>query len=290
MMRTTKGEKTTPAFIPAEDGAAYPLFDLSGKTRREDHLRKQLDDLKKEFQEELTLRIRNVLGTSSPRASVSKWNESLPEEACFWLSSTTGIHQTLEHPVLALDKKTLLSFSELFFDGNPDSLTDAQIDNAKVTGTDDRQLARIYQSFTKFVGDDLGFDTSSWSRKWLEHAPEYELLWNKVTVKSPNWSFDFYLGWPVAMSYEEETQRSGPVDGMALASELVDVPVTLRLDMGQVDINLDTLNRMKVGDILPLDLFTTVTAKAGDSECLQGHVCDLEGQLCLRITQNMGMS
>jgi len=276
------------AFISAKKGAEFPLFDITGKHRRERHLLEILEDIHRDLQEFITQRIRSTFGSRTPRAVLSEWGIEPSGDLHFWLSSVTGIHHADEHPVLGISKKGLLTFTEIFFNGDPSAITDEQIKHASVTGTDDRQLTLIYQSIVQHLGKQLGFDHSNWTRKWLENAPDMDIVWTKIDVLGDDWSFEFFFGWPKSMSYEQDLKRRHPIDGAELAPGLTAVPVRLSLEIGNISATMDGINKLNVGDLLPFDLYDTVTAKAGDSECLEGHICKYEGQLCMRIAKNLG--
>lgn len=68
-----------------------------------------------------------------------------------------------------------------------------------------------------------------------------------------------------------------------LEEALIQVPVRLRVVMGQMSMTLADLECLKVGDVLSLDLPEVVPALIGQRPCFNGRIAEHKGSLVYQV-------
>ncbi|MGL6230190.1 FliM/FliN family flagellar motor switch protein [Aeromonas rivipollensis] len=92
--------------------------------------------------------------------------------------------------------------------------------------------------------------------------------------------------WQFWLAPPEETLSIGaghPVQKVQLEQALIQVPVQLRVVMGQMSMTLADLECLKVGDVLSLDLPEVVPALIGNRPCFNGRIAEHKGSLVYQV-------
>lgn len=278
-------------FMSPEQGSQYPVFDLSGENQRIKELHQSLNGVLDLLAGGLTRQVRKLLGHEALRASCEGWGNAAPEEPEYWLSAFTPDQPT--HPVLlGLDRRALFSLSELFFGGQPQKISDKQLDKRVLADTERRLCNRLLNLVLNLICPSLDLPLSDWQSTWLEPGaePSTQALWCPVSIAGNDWSLTLNIGWPLAKSCRPPALSEDDAEHFSaqMENKLQQITASLKVELATMTLSLAELGGLKVGDIIPVDLSSETRARAGDSTLLKGLVCESNNRLALRITHIVG--
>lgn len=292
-MPSKKPARAGRSFISAEKGAEYASYDLSGQQQRTPELYECLNQQSSILEQSLTTDLRRLLNHDSLQVSVGPWTMAGPDQASFWLKAFPA-NEEANAVLLGMDRRSMFSLSELFFGGEPQKLTDKQIEKRHLADTERRLTNRLFEMVLRTLCPALGYSLDSWQSDWMdaetatisEHA-----CWSEVTATAENWKLTIHLAWPIALS--RQSSEKPDIDRDALKSglrrALRTVKTRLTVKVASMELPLGELSSLKAGDILPMDLAAEVSARSGDTDCIKGTICENGDQLALRITRHVGV-
>ncbi len=290
-MLPNMSRSTQRRFLTAEQGAAYPVFDLSGQQQRAQALRRLLTEASDALASALGRELRQMLSCDSLRVTCQDWQTTVPELAEFRLLAFTP-DQCDEPALLGLSRRSLFSLTEVFFGGQPQKLTDKQIEQRSLSDTERRLCNRMLNLFLKQICGRMNLPLADWQSNWLEPgaAASHNAFWCPMTVAGEAWSVDLHFAWPQAKACPIPPADQGGTGEFKARMEnrLKRVATTLKVEVASLNLNLAALGELRAGQILPLDLSGEINVRAGDTDCLKGVVCEDGDRLALRITKVVG--
>jgi flagellar motor switch/type III secretory pathway protein FliN len=129
---------------------------------------------------------------------------------------------------------------------------------------------------------------------------EIELVKNHATIEADAmWALEFTQGSLASalhiymasslLSLAQDTPNQKPISTdlpTKLANWLTQMPVKLRLTLGHQDIPVDSIDQMKAGDILPINLYPKSVLAVGEKTLFSATVHSHDGQMLAKLTQD----
>src|SRR5690554_5162894 len=288
-MQQSRPSSRARKFISASEGERFAVFDLTGKQRRTERLRVELDQQQKLLTTSLSREFGRLLNQSNLQIQIEPWQAGKPPEAVpHWLAAFDAA--TPQQLVgLGFDSKSLFSASELFFGGNPAKLSEQELATRSPSETEQRLALRLFNSLLGILCPALDLSLADWQSRWQTTQPETDGLWTELRITSHDWSLRLYCCWPLELQNEPLPEPS-PVTGMTdeLSASLSSVKIKLKVELAQLALTLADLLQLKAGDILRMDLHEISPAAAGKNVCLTGQVCEQGDQLALKVVKGVG--
>ncbi|TFF80047.1 flagellar motor switch protein FliM [Aeromonas taiwanensis] len=183
----------------------------------------------------------------------------------------------------AIDPAVIYRLAVLFFGGSLQHEGTVAAHGRGLTDTEQRLLLRLCQYQVEIWSACQGQGDLAWqlalttrdalpaSRLWVAQAG--------MLAGGRQHDWQFWLAPP------EETLSIGgqSVQPAQLEQALTQVPVRLRVVMGQMSMTLADLECLKVGDVLSLDLPEVVPALIGHRPCFNGRIAEHKGSLVYQV-------
>jgi|SRR5690554_1363595 len=276
-------------FISASEGERFAVFDLTGKQRRTERLRVELDQQQKLLATGLSREYGRLLNQSNLQIQIEPWQADKPSEAVpYWLAAFDAASPQ-QIVGLGLDSKSLFSASELFFGGNPNKLTEQELAKRSPSETEQRLALRLFNALLGLLCPALDLNLANWQSRWQTTQPETDGLWTELRVISHDWNLRLYCCWPLELQNEPLPEPNPKADlADKLSTSLSGVKIKLKVELAQLELTLADLVQLKAGDILRINLHDIAPAAAGKKVCLTGQVCEQGDQLALKVVKGVG--
>lgn len=277
-------------FISASEGERFAAFDLTGKQRRAERLRAELDQHQKLLTTGLSREYSRLLNQSNLQIQIAPWQKGAPPVSVpYWLAAFDAAAPN-QMVCLGLDSKSLFSASELFFGGDPAKLTEQDLAKRSPSETEQRLTLRLFNALLGILCPELGLSLADWQSRWLNAQPETDGLWTELRIAAGDCSLSLYCCWPLDLRTEPAPapERLSEELTTRLEDNLRTVPVKLRVELARLELTLADLLQLKPGDILRMDMHDISVASAGHIVCLTGQVCEQGDQLALKVVNGVG--
>lgn len=281
-------------FIPPDQGARYATYDLSGQRQKSRELCNRLEQLQPDLQRSLSSCLRRLLNMDSIRVSSTSWTTDVSAQSSwFWLQAFPA-GQRDRSVLLGMDRRSMFTLSELFFGGEPEKLTDRQIEKRPLADTERRLGNRLLDTVLRSLCPSLGYALDAWHSDWADSASpglSGDRYWTELTVKAGDWQLTMQLAWPLSLTGKLQPEPDTDVEAFrsGLRRALMRIRTRLTVEVAAMELPLGELANLRVGDILPLDLASEAPARSGDTDCIRGIICENGDRLALRITRHAGV-
>jgi len=274
-------------FIPADKGKDYPVFDISGESNRVVELAQTLNKGRDELTRVLGKDFRSILASSSIKTDVEKWTDEMPEQCDLWFRL-----EAIDAPgvvsALGISRKSLFSITEALFEGNAKFLDEEAVKTRSITGTERRLLGRISNTILKVVGNTTDQPHEYWALSLMDEAPDIDAIWATAKVAGDEWGLVFSIAWPKSLFSTSESQFEASFNENDIRSALMDMRISARAKIAEIDSNFADLQRIRSGDILEFHMSENTPVSANGVECLTGQIFESSDRLGLKINQNLG--
>lgn len=284
---SSSGAMLTPSrLLSAERGRALPHYDLLGVERANVARLKQLNAQLGSFSLQASGCMAQLFNAADCDLNYQDFSSAQPQERTdnlIWVEARTPIDpQRVAY--FSIAPTVIYRLAVLFFGGALQH-KDAAISHGKgVTDTEQRLLLRLCQYQIDIWSACQGQGDLAWqlnlitldaipaSRLWVAQA--------QLVAGGSQHDWHFWLSPPeevVSISASRQVQ-SGQLEQV-----LTQVPVQLRVVMGQMSMTLADLECLKVGDVLSLDLPEVVPALIGHRPCFNGRIAEHKGSLVYQV-------
>ncbi|WKE66513.1 FliM/FliN family flagellar motor switch protein [Gallaecimonas kandeliae] len=271
-------------FISGARAAEYPSFDLLGERRQAALLRGRLTALNPQLADQLSTHCRHLFNDNNIQVSLSPWQPQ-GATADYWLGVFGGEGQGV---FLGFGSRALFGLSELFFGGQPAAMASKALSSRTLSDTEERLAQKLFHYLLSALFPALGLNLDGWQSRWSNRGPGEGMACCELTLAAGDWQLSWHCCWPQSLGADKPQALPAPQLQAQLDEAVRAVPVKLTLELAQLSLNLGELARLRVGDILPIELNETVLARAGDVVCLGGQVAEQGEQLVLKVTDRVG--
>ncbi|QXB56328.1 lateral flagellar motor switch protein LfiM [Aeromonas sp. FDAARGOS 1415] len=283
---SSHGVMPTPSrLLSAERGRALPQYDLLGVERANQARLKQLNAQLSAFSQQASGCMAQLFNAADCDLGYQDFASAFPQEQddhLIWVEARTPLDaQRITY--FAIDPAVIYRLAVLFFGGSLQHEGTVAAHGRGLTDTEQRLLLRLCQYQVEIWSACQGQGDLAWqlalttrdalpaSRLWVAQAG--------MLAGGRQHDWQFWLAPP------EETLSIGgqSVQPAQLEQVLTQVPVRLRVVMGQMSMTLADLECLKVGDVLSLDLPEVVPALIGHRPCFNGRIAEHKGSLVYQV-------
>ena len=284
---SSSGVMLTPSrLLSAERGRALPHYDLLGVDRANQVRLKQLNAQLGAFSLQASGCMAQLFNAADCDLNYQDFASSHPHEQddhLIWVEARTPIDpQRVAY--FSIAPSVIYRLAVLFFGGSLQHKDVASNHGKGLTDTEQRLLLRLCQyqvdiwSACQGQGD-LAWQLAITTRDTLPATRLWAAQARLVAGGSTH-------EWQVWLAPPEEAVSIGSsrqVPAGQLEQVLTQVPVSLRVVMGQMSMTLADLECLKVGDVLSLDLPEVVPALIGNRPCFNGRIAEHKGSLVYQV-------
>ncbi len=272
-------------FIKGAEAAQYPQFDLLGENRRVAALCATLNRLNTHVADALSVHCRHLFNDTGVQITLSPWTSQGQDAEC-WLGAAPD---NKGEPLVSMGfaHSDLFSLSELFFGGQLAPVK--KIEGRQVSETEERLAQKILHSMLGAFFGKLGIKLEGWQSQWHNRSPQQHQVRTELTIKVGEGQLRWQCSWSTDFDPNPQPLAVMP---SALKPQLEQcahaIPVKLKVTVAQLSLSLGELGKLKAGDILPIEMGETVSARIGKVSCLRGQLAEQGDQLVLRIGDGIG--
>lgn len=283
---SSSGVMLTPSrLLCAERGRALPQYDLLGVERANQARLKQLNAQLGPFSQQVSGCMAQLFNAADCDLAYRDFSSALPQEGdepLIWVEARTPL-DAQRVAYFSIAPAVIYRLAVLFFGGSLQHEGNPVAHGRGLTDTEQRLLLRLCQYQVEIWSACQGQGDLAWqltlttrdavpaSRLWVAQAG--------MLAGGRQHDWQFWLAPP-----EEALSIGGQtVQQAQLEQALVQVPVRLRVVMGQMSMTLADLECLKVGDVLSLDLPEVVPALIGHRPCFNGRIAEHKGSLVYQV-------
>lgn len=284
---SSSGVMHTPSrLICAERGRALPQYDLLGVERANQARLRQLNTQLSVFSQQASGCMAQLFNAADCDLGYQDFSSALPQEEDdhqVWVEARTPL-DAQRVAFFSISPAVIYRLAVLFFGGTLQHKGAMAPHGRGLTDTEQRLLLRLCQYQVEIWSTCQGQGDLSWqlnliSREALPAGPLWKAQASMLAGGSQH-DWQFWLAPPEEAPGIAEGQR---VQVAQLEEALIQVPVRLRVVMGQMSMTLADLECLKVGDVLSLDLPEVVPALIGHRPCFNGRIAEHKGSLVYQV-------
>lgn len=284
---SSSGVMPTPSrLLSAERGRALPHYDLLGVDRANQVRLKQLNAQLGAFSLQASGCMAQLFNAADCDLSYQDFASSHPleqDDHLIWVEARTPIDpQRVAY--FSITPSVIYRLAVLFFGGSLQH-KDAAIHHGKgLTDTEQRLLLRLCQYQVDIWSACQGQGDLAWQLALTTRdALPATRLWAAQARLVAGGSIHEWQVWLVPPKEAVSIGAARQVPAGQLEQVLTQVPVSLRVVMGQMSMTLADLECLKVGDVLSLDLPEVVPALIGNRPCFNGRIAEHKGSLVYQV-------
>ncbi|MGL5948177.1 MAG: FliM/FliN family flagellar motor switch protein [Aeromonas sp.] len=288
---------TQSRLISADQGEDYPQYDLLGVERANQVLFKQWNALLGPFALQTTAAAAQLFNSANCELEFTDFFEAkmaiLPEETV-WVEATDPANP--QHTVyFSIASHIVYRLTVFFFAGTLLPADEAvQPTNKTLSVAEERLLLRLCQlQIERWRPEAIAVvqdpATAPAPTEWKlalitrEMLPEEVFLASDVVLTAGVFVCPWRMWLPKPNAGVELEGVHFPRDQLERA--MTQLPVQLRIVMGQLPMTLADLTNLHVGDVLALEMPELAPALIGNRLCFHGHVAENKGSLVYQIAK-----
>ncbi|MGY6039617.1 lateral flagellar motor switch protein LfiM [Aeromonas sp. AE23HZ002T15] len=277
---------TPSRLLSAERGRALPHYDLLGVDRANQVRLKQLNAQLGAFSLQASGCMAQLFNAADCDLNYQDFASSHPQEQddhLVWVEARTPIDpQRVAY--FSIAPSVIYRLAVLFFGGSLQHKDAASNHGKGLTDTEQRLLLRLCQYQVDIWSACQGQGDLAWQLALTtrDALPATRLWAAQARLVAGGSTHE----WQVWLAPPEEAVSIGSsrqVPEGQLEQVLTQVPVSLRVVMGQMSMTLADLECLKVGDVLSLDLPEVVPALIGNRPCFNGRIAEHKGSLVYQV-------
>lgn len=284
---SSSGVMLTPSrLLCAQRGKTLPHYDLLGVERANQARLKQLNAQLGSFSQQASGCMAQLFNAADCELGYQDFSSALPqdrEDTLIWVEARTPL-DAQRVAYFSISPTVIYQLAVLFFGGSLQHKGATTAHGRGLTDTEQRLLLRLCQYQIDIWSACLGQGDLAWQLTLItrDAVPATRLWVTEASMLAGGSTHD----WQFWLAPPEETLSIGtghPVQKEQLEQALTQVPVQLRVVMGQMSMTLADLECLKVGDVLSLDLPEVVPALIGNRPCFNGRIAEHKGSLVYQV-------
>lgn len=285
---SSSGVMLTPSrLLSAERGRDLPHYDLLGVERANVARLKQLNSQLGSFSLQASGCMAQLFNAADCDLTYQDFSSAQPQdrdERLIWVEARTPLDaQRIAY--FSIAPSVIYRLAVLFFGGSLQHKGASAVHGKGLTDTEQRLLLRLCQYQMDIWSACLGQGDLAWQLNLVtrDSVPASRLWVAEANLIAGGSTHD----WQFWLVPPQETLLSigkgHRVQAAQLEQALTQVPVCLRVVMGQMSMTLADLECLKVGDVLSLELPEVVLALIGNRPCFNGRIAEHKGSLVYQV-------
>ena len=284
---SSSGVMLTPSrLLSAERGKTLPHYDLLGVERANVARLKQLNTQLGYFSLQASGCMAQLFNTADCDLTYQDFSSTQPQardDHLIWVEARTPL-DAQRVAYFSITPSVIYRLAVLFFGGSLQHRGAEAAHGKGLTDTEQRLLLRLCQYQIDIWSACLGQGDLAWQLNLISRdaVPASRLWVAEAHLIAGCYTHD----WQFWLEPPQETlgiTAGHRVQEAQLEQALMQVPVQLRVVMGQMSMTLADLECLKVGDVLSLELPEVVPALIGNRPCFNGRIAEHKGSLVYQV-------
>lgn len=284
---SSSGVMLTPSrLLSAERGRALPHYDLLGVERANLARLKQLNSQLGSFSLQASGCMAQLFNAADCELNYQDFSSASPQERddrLLWVEARTPL-DAQRVAYFSISPSVIYRLAVLFFGGSLKHKGAEAAHGKGLTDTEQRLLLRLCQYQIDIWSASLGQGDLAWQLNLVtRESVSAPRLWASEASMVAGGSTHEWQFWLLPPEEAIGITSGHHVQAVQLEQALTQVPVQLRVVMGQMSMTLADLECLKVGDVLSLDLPEVVPALIGNRPCFNGRIAEHKGSLVYQV-------